>query len=134
MSENIKSTRDYIYDIIQIVPKGSVIYYGQIGEILQICHEIIMRGQIVGWAMGSMKKNLKSMEKYNDCNWQRVVAKTGSIATFKLGLIGNLQVELLEMENVKFDENYQINMDKYSLTTKNLLDLYETYLRLQTKL
>jgi alkylated DNA nucleotide flippase Atl1 len=114
------TTQDYIHNIIQVIPKGSVAYYGQIAEILEASHQIIMRGQIVGWTMSAMKKN----PKYNDSNWQRVVAKTGQIVTYKLGLIGNLQADLLAKEGVVL-VNGIIPMNTYCMETSKLLALYQ---------
>jgi alkylated DNA nucleotide flippase Atl1 len=111
-------TTDLIYQIIQKVPKGKVIYYGQISDVLFVKYEIFLRAQVVGWMMSAMKKNLD----FQDCNWQRVVAKTGSISTFKLGLMGSAQVNLLEKEGV-FLKDSLIDMKKFGLETDELLKL-----------
>ena len=110
--------QDYIHNIIQVIPKGMVAYYGQISEILEASHQIIMRGQIVGWTMSSMKRNAK----YQDSNWQRVVAKTGQIVTYKLGVMGNLQVDLLAKEGVNLIDG-KIDMGNYCIGTSELLEL-----------
>ena len=112
--------QDYIHNIIQVIPLGKVAYYGQISEILEASHQIIMRGQIVGWTMSSMKRN----PKYQNTNWQRVVAKTGQIVTYKLGAIGNLQVSLLAQEGINLI-NDQIDMEKHCVPTYQLLNLYQ---------
>ena len=116
--------QDYIHNIIQVIPKGKVAYYGQLSEILEACHQIIMRGQIVGWTMSSMKR----VPKYHDTNWQRVVAKTGQIVTYKLGLMGNLQVDLLSQDGIGLIDN-QIDMPKFCIKTTELLELYQGTLK-----
>ncbi len=118
--------QNLIHNIIQVIPKGMVAYYGQISEILEASHQIIMRGQVVGWTMSSMKRNAK----YQDSNWQRVVAKTGQIVTYKLGAMGNLQVDLLAKEGVHLAEG-QINMRRYCIGTAKLLELYQKNLDFQ---
>ena len=120
--------QDYIHNIIQLIPKGQVAYYGQISEILEASHQICMRGQIVGWTMSSMKRN----PKYNGSNWQRVVAKTGQIVTYKLGILGNLQVSLLAEDGISLADN-QIDMSKYCIKTIQLLELYQTSLEIGDK-
>ena len=120
----MSNTRSYIYQIIQVIPYGKVIYYGQISDVLLASHDIFLRGQVVGWQMSSMKKSLE----YQESNWQRVIAKTGQIVTHKLGLIGNLQLDLLAAEGVTATDG-RIDMAKYGIATEELLNIYQEMLK-----
>ena len=113
------NTTELIYNIIQVVPKSKVIYYGQISEVLFAKHSIFLRAQVVGWMMSGMKRN----KNFEDCYWHRVVAKTGAISTLKLGLMGSAQINLLEKEGIILEDSL-INMDKFCLETNELMELY----------
>ncbi len=126
-------TYQKVYNLVKKIPKGKVMTYGQIGQILSL------NPRVVGWALNrlakyrvtlllgnskSQRSNLKNVREIasvamlsrNDVKipWQRVINSKGGISTNKLMNIPlDLQKRLLEKEGIKFDENQKINLKKY---------------------
>jgi methylated-DNA-protein-cysteine methyltransferase related protein len=131
-----------IYKIVQSIPKGRVLTYGLISNMIGGR----MSAQGVGWALkalGSTKRNGKTLKKtaakvskpsakiltlsssktgpqslipYNSetVPWQRVVNAEGGTSTHKIPEIPpGLQQHLLELEGVIFDEQGKIDLNKY---------------------
>ena len=109
---------ELIYKIICVVPFGRVVSYGQISTILLSSHQVFLRPQVVGWIMNAMK------HKFADMPWQRVVAKSGQLVTYKLGYAGVKQQELLELENIEIVDNF-VDMSVFSLADTEFKVLYE---------
>ena len=126
-------TYERVYNLVKKIPKGKVMTYGQIGQILSL------NPRVVGWALNRLAKvrstslrgdsksrrsNLKNVREIASvatlsCNdmkipWQRVINSKGTISTNKLMNIPlNLQKKLLEKEGIKFDKNQRIDLKKY---------------------
>jgi len=84
-----------VYSIVEQIPYGRVVSYGQIARNLGRPHA----PREVGWAMRSCPNGLP---------WQRVVLKDGTLAK---GVNAVLQRAILETEGVVFLSNGRIDMD-----------------------
>lgn len=90
-----------IYDIVQRIPRGRVMNYGQIAQLLKRR----LSARAVGWALHQSPQGLP---------WQRVVNANGECSSDKLGTHPpGLQRALLESEGVTFDSNGRIEMQEY---------------------
>jgi len=84
-----------VYAVVQRIPYGKVMSYGQIAMILGSPRA----ARQVGWAMRCCPEHLP---------WQRVVLADGSIAG---GMYADLRKELLESEGVAFLPDGRVNME-----------------------
>src|SRR5215813_6240168 len=83
--------RERVYAIVRQIPKGRVMTYGQLAEILGEGYT----ARTVGYVMhGADSENVP---------WQRVINSQGKCSTGKFTLPVNLQQSILESEGVKFD-------------------------------
>jgi methylated-DNA-protein-cysteine methyltransferase-like protein len=83
--------RKRVYDIVRQIPRGRVMTYGQIAEILGEGYT----ARTVGYVMhGANAENVP---------WQRVINAQGKCSTAKMTLPINLQQSILESEGVTFD-------------------------------
>ena len=89
-----------VYEIVCLIPKGKVMTYGQISELLS--HSISARA--VGWAMNCCPKKVP---------WHRVVNASGGISTKDLTDPPELQRFLLENEGIRFSEDGRISLGRY---------------------
>jgi methylated-DNA-protein-cysteine methyltransferase related protein len=92
-----------VYQIVQKIPPGKVLTYGQIATMLGAPY----MARQVGWAMHGCPKGLP---------WQRVVGAGGRILINSLSLGGGplLQRKLLEMEGVQFlGSRVDLNLHQY---------------------
>ena len=85
-SVNMNSFFEQVYAIVEQIPYGKVVSYGQIARMLGRPRA----AREVGWAMRCCPENLP---------WQRVVMADGSIAG---GLHADMRKALLDAENVPF--------------------------------
>ena len=86
-----QSYRERVYEVVRQIPKGRVMTYGQIAEILGDGYT----ARTVGYVMhGADSENVP---------WQRVINAQGKCSTSKMTLPVNLQQSILESEGVKFD-------------------------------
>ena len=95
-----------VHAIARNIPRGRVMTYGQIAELL------IQRlsPRAVGWAMHGCPKNVP---------WQRVVNASGGCSTERMPDIPlGLQRALLEAEGVVFRESGTIDLDRYRFSPK----------------
>ncbi len=98
----MKGFFEKVYDVVQHIPKGKVMTYGQIAKILGAPKY----SQIVGYAL-----HVNPRPKEIPCH--RVVNRFGEVCEgFAFGG-KNVQRELLEAEGVVFDKNGKIDMEKY---------------------
>ena len=98
-----------LIELVSLIPKGKVIYYGQLARLLGVS------AQVVGWTLSGMKQ-----EEWPNLPWQRVVAKSGSISTLKLGQKGILQMDLLTQEGIDIvDET--VDMTKYGFDIESMV-------------
>jgi methylated-DNA-protein-cysteine methyltransferase-like protein len=84
-----------VYKIVDKIPCGKVMSYGQIARVLG--HPRAARQ--VGWAMRHCPEHLP---------WQRVVMADGSITG---GMFADIRRALLESENVTFLPDGRVDMD-----------------------
>jgi methylated-DNA-protein-cysteine methyltransferase-like protein len=86
-----QSYRERVYLIVRRIPRGRVMTYGQIAEILGEGYT----ARTVGYVMhGADSENVP---------WQRVINAQGKCSTAKMTLPMNLQQSILESEGVNFD-------------------------------
>jgi methylated-DNA-protein-cysteine methyltransferase-like protein len=96
-----KSAWDEVYAIIERIPRGRVMSYGQIARLLGRP----LSARAVGWALHQCPDGLP---------WHRVVNASGGCSTDKLGTHPpGLQRALLEAEGVKFRVGSTLDMEKY---------------------
>jgi methylated-DNA-protein-cysteine methyltransferase related protein len=112
MSASI-SAYESVYKIVMRIPKGRVLTYGLISNLLGGR----LSAQGVGWALkGLSAHGRKTNGKYSSKTvpWHRVINSQGGTSTHKVAEIPpDLQRELLEAEGVIFDENEKIDLPKY---------------------
>ncbi|MDR1689237.1 MAG: methylated-DNA--[protein]-cysteine S-methyltransferase [Clostridiales bacterium] len=87
-----------VYSVVEKIPRGKVLSYGQIAKILGRPRA----AREVGWAMSKCPEHLP---------WQRVVMKDGSIAG---GGYAALRRALLEDEGVVFTQRGRVDMQKHT--------------------
>lgn len=108
-----------VYEIVQAIPKGNVLTYGLISNLL----EGKLSAQAVGWALKALpaegeptKKKKEDGLVYNSSTvpWHRVINSKGMISTHKRPEIRpGLQKKLLQKEGVKFDREEKIDLSRY---------------------
>ena len=87
-----------VYDIVEQIPHGKVVSYGQIARLLGR-----PRGaRIVGWAMRNCPEDLP---------WQRVVMQDGSVTG---GTYSEIRKAMLEEEGVAFLADGRVDMEKHN--------------------
>ncbi len=88
-----KDYRERVYGLVRQIPKGNVMTYGQIAEILGEGYT----GRTVGYVMhGSDTESVP---------WQRVINSQGACSTARMTMPVNLQQSILESEGVVFGGN-----------------------------
>ena len=85
---------EQVYGIVERIPYGRVVSYGQIARMLGRPRS----AREVGWAMRCCPEHLP---------WQRVVMSDGSVTG---GAYADLRRTILENENVPFLRNGRVNM------------------------
>ena len=85
-----------VYDVVEKIPYGKVISYGEIARLLGRPRA----AREVGWAMRCCPEELP---------WQRVVLADGSVTG---GVYAEIRRSLLESEDVKFLPNGRVDMDE----------------------
>ena len=95
------SYRERVYEIVRQIPKGRVMTYGQIAEILGEGYT----ARTVGYVMhGADSENVP---------WQRVINAQGKCSTGKMTLPVNLQQSILESEGIKFNASGKCDLNAY---------------------
>lgn len=100
MNVDEQSYRERVYEIVQQIPVGKVMTYGQIAEILGEGYT----ARTVGYVMHAASTQ--------NVPWQRVINSQGSCSTSKMTVPHNLQQNLLEQEGVIF-KNEKCDLDVY---------------------
>ena len=96
-----KTYRERVYEIVRQVPRGRVMTYGQIAEILGEGYT----PRTVGYVMhGADTANIP---------WQRVINSQGACSTGKMTMPVNLQQDMLESEGVVFSEKGKCDLNTY---------------------
>lgn len=91
-----------IYEIVRMVPPGTVATYGQIAEIVGDRHA----ARTVGWALNALNEG-------TDVPWHRVINARGEISTHHSDGETLLQRVLLEREGIAFDERGRTDLAVY---------------------
>ena len=93
-----------IYELVEQIPFGHVMTYGQIAEIL---------GEEFNAKAVCLALHSADGEKVP---WQRVVTSHGSCAAGRIFLPYNVQQKLLEAEGILFNEKSRCSLKKYLWT------------------
>ena len=99
------SAWEEVYRIVRRIPRGRVMSYGQIAELLSRP----LSARAVGWAMNQCP---------GDVPWQRVVNAAGGISTEHLHEPPDLQRRLLESEGIRFGKTGTLSMSRYRFTPR----------------
>ncbi len=113
-----RSSRLYerIYYLVQQVPYGKVVSYGQVARIVGGC-----TARMVGYAMSAVRPE-------HNVPWQRVINSKGEVSQHGDGFGTSLQRTLLVDEGVVFDGNSKVNFDLFGWDGPDT-DWEETYYR-----
>jgi methylated-DNA-protein-cysteine methyltransferase-like protein len=95
-----KDYRERVYEIVRQIPKGRLMTYGQIAEILGEGYT----ARTVGYTMHGSPDGVP---------WQRVINSQGKCSTGRMTMPVNLQESILESEGVKFTDSGKCDLEKY---------------------
>lgn len=98
---NDKQYRQRVYEIVNQIPVGRVMTYGQIAQILGEGYT----PRTVGFVMHAADTE--------NVPWQRVINSQGACSTGRMTVPVNLQQSILESEGVKFDEKGRCDLNVY---------------------
>ena len=93
--------RQRVYEIVNAIPVGRVMTYGQIAEILGEGYT----PRTVGFVMHAAETE--------NVPWQRVINSQGACSTGRMTVPVNLQQSILESEGVKFDGKGRCDLKIY---------------------
>lgn len=96
-----KGYRDKVFKIVEQIPRGRVMTYGQIADILGEGYT----PRTVGFVMNAADTE--------NVAWQRVINSKGSCSTAKMTMPVNLQQKMLEDEGVVFNERGECDLKTY---------------------
>ena len=100
-SVNDKKYRQKVYEIVNEIPVGRVMTYGQIAEILGEGYT----PRTIGFVMHAAET-----EKVP---WQRVINSQGACSTGRMTVPVNLQQSILESEGVSFNDKGRCDLNVY---------------------
>jgi len=92
--------RERVYSIVRRIPRGRVMTYGQIAELLGEGYT----ARTVGFAMHSSPEGTP---------WHRVINAQGATSTGRLVLPHDKQQRLLEQEGIVFNQNNRCDLQTY---------------------
>jgi methylated-DNA-protein-cysteine methyltransferase-like protein len=98
---NDQKYRRRVYEIVNAIPVGRVMTYGQIAEILGAGYT----PRTVGFVMHAAETA--------NVPWQRVINSQGACSTGRMTVPINLQQQILESEGVKFNEKGRCDLKVY---------------------
>ena len=98
---NDQKYRARVYEIVNEIPAGRVMTYGQIAEILGEGYT----PRTVGFVMHTADTE--------NVPWQRVINSQGACSTGRMTVPVNLQQQILEAEGVKFNEKGRCDLNAY---------------------
>ena len=98
---NDQKYRRRVYEIVNQIPVGRVMTYGQIAEILGAGYT----PRTVGFVMHAAETE--------NVPWQRVINSQGACSTGRMTVPINLQQQILESEGVKFNEKGRCDLKIY---------------------
>jgi methylated-DNA-protein-cysteine methyltransferase-like protein len=99
-----KSYRERVYQIVERIPAGRVMTYGQIAEILGEGYT----PRTVGFVMHAADEERTP--------WQRVINSQGACSTARVVLPPDKQQRMLEAEGVVFDARGRCDLKRYRWT------------------
>lgn len=103
--------RRRVFEIVQQIPVGRVMTYGQIAAILGDDYT----PRTVGFVMHAASAD--------NIPWHRVINSQGGCSTARFSLPPDLQQKLLEQENVKFNDRGRCKLSDYLWTPENEFEL-----------
>lgn len=92
--------RERVYKLVRRIPRGRVMTYGQIAEILGDGYT----ARTIGFVMHGSGDNTP---------WHRVINARGACSTGRIVLPEDKQQRLLEAEGVEFDKNRRCSLERY---------------------
>ena len=96
-----KGYRDRVYNLVKQIPRGRVMTYGQIADILGDGYT----ARTVGYVMhGADAENVA---------WQRVINSKGMCSTGRLTIPENIQQKMLESEGIEFNAKGRCDLQRY---------------------
>src|SRR5687767_7549469 len=98
--QNSKGYRERVYEIVRAIPRGRVMTYGQLAEILGDGYT----PRTVGFVMHA------SADK---TPWHRVINAQGACSTGRVVLPHDKQQRMLEAEGVIFDKNARCDLQTF---------------------
>lgn len=98
---NEQRYRERVYEIVNAIPVGRVMTYGQIAEILGAGYT----ARTIGYVM-----HAADTEKVP---WQRVINSQGGCSTGKMTMPINLQQQILENEGIEFNAKGRCDLSVY---------------------
>ena len=98
---NDQKYRQRVYEIVNEIPVGRVMTYGQLAEILGTGYT----PRTVGFVMHAADTE--------NVPWQRVINSQGACSTGRITVPINLQQQILESEGVKFNEKGRCDLNVY---------------------
>lgn len=98
--QNDPGYRERVYEIVRTIPRGRVMTYGQLAEILGEGYT----PRTVGFVMHSSSDKTP---------WHRVMNAQGACSTGKIVLPHDKQQRMLEAEGVVFNEHGRCDLEKY---------------------
>ncbi|MFN2491403.1 MAG: MGMT family protein [Pyrinomonadaceae bacterium] len=97
---NENNYRERVYRIVRSIPRGRVMTYGQIAEILGEGYT----PRTIGFVMHSSDDKTP---------WHRVVNAQGACSTGRIAIPYDKQRRMLEAEGISFNERARCNLQKY---------------------
>lgn len=91
-----------VIEIVEMIPKGKVVSYGQVALLAGIPR--------AAQAVGQILHNLENVEKIP---WQRIINSRGRISTTCLEHTADLQRNILLDEGIEVGKELDIDMEKY---------------------
>ncbi len=107
---NDKQYRQKVYEIVNQIPVGRVMTYGQIAAILGEGYT----PRTVGFVMHAADTQ--------NVPWQRVINSQGACSTGRMTVPVNLQQSILESEGVKFNEKNRCDLSVYQWSPEGFED------------
>jgi methylated-DNA-protein-cysteine methyltransferase-like protein len=98
--DNDRNYRQRVYEIVRTIPRGRVMTYGQLAEILGEGYT----PRTVGFVMHASGDTTP---------WHRVINAQGACSTGKVVLPHDKQQRMLEAEGVKFNERGRCDLKTY---------------------
>ncbi|MFV0388720.1 MAG: MGMT family protein [Pyrinomonadaceae bacterium] len=110
MVEKSNNYRERVYKIVRKIPRGKVMTYGQIAEILGKGYT----PRTVGFALNAANRA--------DVPWQRVINSRGGCSTGKITAPNDLQRIMLEEEGIAFNKKGVCALEEFAWCPENAED------------